>query len=307
MNWFQQNRWLGRFLIGFGVCTVAAIYFLYSARSSSNEALARFNEATSERNRLENLDPFPNEPNYRKVKSYLDGYGAALETLKENLKTRVLPAPVVLAPNEFQSLLRESMLAIGGKARENRVKLPENFALGFEEYTAALPNTVAAPLLGQQLSQVKLLLNMLIEARVDGVTALIRTPLPEEHGATPATTPVATGPRKPATPASTPAGPRMLERSPIDITFASTPSAARKVLNQISSSSQQFYIIRTLYVRNEKDKGPAREQPAQAQAGAGAIATPTPAKPPSNTAISFIVGNEHIETSARIELIRFTF
>jgi hypothetical protein len=306
MNWYQQNRWLGRFLIGFGVCTVAAIYFLYSVRSSSNEALARFNEAASERNRLENLDPFPNEPNYREVKRYLDSYGAALEKLKETLIKRMLPEPP-LAPNEFQSRLRQSMLAIGAKARDNRVKLPENFALGFEEYTAALPSTVAAPLLGQELSQVESLLNIIIEARVDGVTALTRTPLLEEHGASPAATPVAAGPRKPSTPASTPAGPKMLERSPIDITFASTPSAARKVLDQIGSSSEQFYVTRTLYVRNEKDKGPAREQPAQAQAGAAAIATPTPAKAPSNTAISFIVGNEHIETSARIELIRFTF
>lgn len=305
MNWFQQNRWLGRFLIGFGVCTVAALYFLYSAKSSSNEALARFSDAAAERHRLESLDPFPNEANYKVVNTYLESYSAALETLKKNLKDRVPSAPPLL-PNEFQAHLRQSMLAIAEKARDNRVKLPENFALGFEEYTAALPNTVAAPLLGQQLSQVELLLNMLIEARVDGVTALVRTPLPEERGATPAATPVAAGPRKPGAPASTPAGPKMLERSPIDITFASTPSAARKVLNQIGSSSKQFYVIRTLYVRNEKDKGPAREQPAQSQAGVAAIATPAPAKPPSNTAISFIVGNEHIETSARIELIRFT-
>jgi hypothetical protein len=286
VNWFQQNRWLGTFLIGFGVCTLAAVYFLYSAKGNSDEAFARFNEAASERNRLENLDPFPSEPNYRKVKSYLDSYSAALEKLKEELKTRVLPAPP-LAPNEFQGLLRESMLAIGAKARENRVKLPENFALGFEEYTAALPNTVAAPLLGQQLSQVKLLLNM--------------------RGAISTATPAPTGGRKAAGAAAAPAGPKMLERSPIDITFASTSSAARKVLNQIGSSSQQFYILRTLYVRNEKEKGPAREQPAQAQAGAAAHAAPPPVKAPSNTAISFIVGNEHIETSTRVELIRFTF
>ena len=96
----------------------------------------------------------------------------------------------------------------------------------------------------------------------------------------------------------------MLERSMIDLTFASVPSAARKVLNQISSSNQQFYIIRILHVHNEKDKGPPREQSLQT----GAAAAPaTPAKPAANAALNFIVGNEHIETSARIELVRFTF
>ncbi len=62
--------------------------------------------------------------------------------------------------------------------------------------------------------------------------------------------------------------------------------------------------MRTLYVRNEQDKGPAREQPG----ARGATPTPTPAptgKP--QQALSFIVGNEHLDCSARVELIRFTF
>ena len=72
MNWFRQNPWLGRFLIGFGVCTLGALFFLFHAKSGWDDALARFNEASTERNRLENLDPYPNEQNFRKVKTYLD-------------------------------------------------------------------------------------------------------------------------------------------------------------------------------------------------------------------------------------------
>ena len=44
------------------------------------------------------------------------------------------------------------------------------------------------------------------------------------------------------------------------MTFASSPSAARRVINQIASASQQFYIIRTLHVLNEKEKGPPRAE-----------------------------------------------
>ena len=100
-----------------------------------------------------------------------------------------------------------------------------------------------------------------------------------------------------------------MERSHVDVTFASTPSAARKVLNQIASSNQQFYIVRILHVRNEKDKGPAREQAPQTATATTTTATPppAPAKGPTAPAINFIVGNEHIETSARVELIRFAF
>lgn len=291
MNWFQQNRWLGTFLIIVGVCTLAAGYFLFHAKSGSEEALTQFNEAAAERSRLERLDPYPKEANVVEMKKHLQNYAQSLDKLKGDLKTRMLPAPP-LAPNEFQSRLRQAMTAVADKARTNRVKLPENFALGFDEFTAALPSTAAAPLLGQELAQVELLLNMIIEARVDGITALVRAPLPEERG--PATIP---------TPA---AGTKMLERGILDVTFDSTPSAARKILNQLASSNQQFYITRTVHIKNEKDKGPARELPA-AGASATPVAAATPGKPVPGAALSFIVGNEHIETSARIELVRFTF
>jgi hypothetical protein len=306
MNWFSQNRWLGTFLIGFGVATLAALYFLFSAKSSSNDALARFQEAVSEKSRLERLDPFPSEANFRKMKLHLENYTAALDKLKEELKIRG-PKPGPLAPNEFQGRLRQSMVAVADRARTNGVKLPDNFALGFEEYTSALPCTTVAPLLGQELAQIESLLNLIIDARVDGITAFVRKPLPDERGAaatpTPSPSPRAAGAGNGGT------GAPLVERGVVDVTFSSAPSSARKVLNQVVSAPQQFYIVRTLHVRNEKEKGPAREQgaPAAGSAAASVATQATPAKPAATVALNFILGNEHIETSARIELVRFNF
>jgi hypothetical protein len=311
MNWFQQNRWLGTFLVVFGALTAGALYFLFHEKGSSEEALARFNDAATETGRLERLDPFPNEGNVKQMKVHLDNYGASLDKLKEDLKMRQLPAPP-LAPSEFQSRLRQAMVAVAEKARANRVKLPDNFALGFEEFTAALPSTAAAPLLGQELSQVELLVNMVIDARVDAVTGLVRAPLPEERA--PAPTPTPAPGRKPA-PGPTPAGSKLIERNVIDLTFTSSPGTGRKILNQLGSAPQQFYILRTLHVHNEHDKGPTRDTSAAGANATAAVPTPTPppasapGKPgaPAGPALQFIVGNEHIETSARIEMLRFTF
>ena len=110
-------------------------------------------------------------------------------------------------------------------------------------------------------------------------------------------------------PTNGPPGPKLIERSVLDVTFASSPSAARRVVNQIASANQQFFIIRTLHVTNEKDKGPTRAQsttqsPEVESAAPSASASPA-AK--SNAALNFIVGNEHIQTTASIELVRFTF
>src|SRR5438477_1072356 len=128
MKWFEQNRWLGLFLIALAIATLAAGYFWFSAKTRADETFSRFTEAASERSRLERLDPFPSEANYRKMKLHLENYSASLDKLREELKTRVLAA-APLAPNEFQSHLRQAMLTISDKARANGVKLPGNFAL----------------------------------------------------------------------------------------------------------------------------------------------------------------------------------
>jgi hypothetical protein len=293
MSWFQENRWLARFLSVFGVCTLVALYFLFTAKSNYEEVSARFRETAAERNRLERLDPFPSDTNYRELKTDVDNYGGGLAKFKEELKEHSLPV-VPLAPNEFQSRLRKAMIASAEKARTNKVKLPDNFHLGFDEFIAALPNNEGAPLLGQELAQVELLVNIVIDARVDSLSGLRRARAPQEHGKTSA------------------ARPKGIERNMVDLTFIAAPSAARKVLNEIAGANQQLYVIRTLHVRNEKEKGPAREQIAAALGNAaetplsGATTLPG-AKPAGNAALNFIVGNEHIETSARIEMLRFAF
>src|SRR5438477_3452315 len=300
MNWFQQNRWLGTFLVVFAICGLIAAVLFFLAASNWRSARSMFDTAAAERSRLDRLDPFPNDANYRKMKVLLENYSAALDKLKEDLKTEALPAPP-LAPNEFQSHLLQTMLATTQKARLNKVKLPATFYLGFDPFVTSLPNSnETARLLGQELSEIQMLINILLDARVDSVTSLQRMPLAEERGVPPARTPIRG--QKPVN--TVVAGSKMLERNVVDISFKASPSAARKVLNQIASSSAQFYIIRTLYVRNEKDKGPPREKIAEPNPPAKEPSAPSH---PGNAPLIFIVGNEHIEISARIEMLKFTF
>lgn len=298
-EWFRENRWLGTFLVGFGLTSLLALWFLLSAKSGANDAAAEFGNAAAERNRLEGLDPFPSEANYRKMKVHIDNYAASLEKFRENLKTHAIAAVPELKPNEFQMRLRQAMVTVAEKARGNRVKLPENFALGFEEFTLGLPNSADAPGLGQEVAQAELLANILIDARVDAIGAFKRV------------TSLSPGPAAPTpAPRRAPANaPKLLERGVVDLSFTAAPSVTRRVLNQIASSPQQFYIMRTLHVRNENDKGPSRET---AAAGAAPAPPPNAAGPAASTgktnaALTFIVGNEHVQTAIRVEMIRFTY
>src|SRR6266545_7755745 len=276
MKWFQQNRWLGMFLIVVGICVLFAGILLYWTRTKWSDARQAFDTAAAERSRLEHLDPFPNDANYRKLKVHLENYSAALDKFKEELKKEVAPAPP-LAPNEFQSRLRQAVIGTLNRAHANNVKLPDKFELGFDEFTTAMPKTSVAPLLGQELSQIQMLINILLDAKVDSVTSLHRAPLPEERKSllTPTPSPAAgrTGTAtKTATPPPTP-----LQRNIVDVTFKATPAAARKVLNEIANSSGQFFIIRTLYVHNEKDKGPSRQRTGEpTPSAASQTASPQP-------------------------------
>jgi hypothetical protein len=295
VNWFRQNRWLGIFFALFGGLTLLSLLFVWWARAGLVGASAQFDDSLKELTRLERLDPFPNDVNYDKLKVHLDNYSATLDKVKDELKTRMLPVGP-LAPNEFQARLRQATTAVAEKARTNKVKLPPAFHMGFDEYTAALPNNTAAPLLGQELAQISLLVSYVIDARVDSLISLRRIPLPEERPGLAAgaatTTPKSVAQQ---TGAAT-GGPRVIDRSAVDVTFFGPSAAARRVLNQITSSSQQFFIVRTLYVRNEKGSGPPREEPGKTQP------SPTPAG-----ALNFIVGNEHVQVSARVEMLRFNF
>ena len=102
------------------------------------------------------------------------------------------------------------------------------------DFAAALPNPVAASLLGQELAQIQLLMNVLIDARVDGVTEFHRSPLLEEGGVA-ATSTTVVGRLSPPQPTALPA---TVQRSIVNLKFTAAPSVARKVLNEIASANE---------------------------------------------------------------------
>nr|MBA3650599.1 hypothetical protein [Chthoniobacterales bacterium] len=143
--------------------------------------------------------------------------------------------------------------------------------------------------------------NSMIDAHVNGVLSLTRSPLPEERAA-PSPAPAAPG-RAPAK-AKIPEGDlKIADWTSVDLNFAGSSAAARRFFNQIAAAKEQVYVIRTLQVRNQADKGPKRsapgEQPAPAPRADGSKA--------AEQGISFIVGTEHVNVAARIEILRFNF
>ena len=150
------------------------------------------------------------------------------------------------------------------------------------------------------------LLESLVEARVDALSSFRRIPMREEREAgVAALTPVG----KPGGSGNEPR--KIIERNVGEATFVSTSGAARQFLNQIVGASDQFFIIRLLRVRNQNDKGPSRELDRDGAndvtTGRSHASTGPGEKAKPNGAVNFIVGNEHIEVCATIEMVRFAF
>lgn len=298
MNWFRQNRFLGTFLAVLGAAILLALVFIWLTKSSLDDARAQYDQQASELGALQRHNPFPSEVNLGKMKTQAQEYGGALTALQETLKGRVLPA-APLAPNEFQAKLNQARAAVTEKARAHKVKLPDNFFLGFDEFAGALPDTAIAPALGQELAQAELLAKILLDAHVEAIVSWRRVPPNERSLGVSTPSP----PRKPAA-AAKPGAPS-LERNVIDLTFTAAPGAMRRVLNQLASAPSQLFVVRTLHILNEKEKGPSREGAAPNAAAPPPTPAPAPGQTPAVAALNFIVGSEHVQTSARVEMLKW--
>src|SRR6476660_9471726 len=105
MNWFRESPFWGAFIVVAGGAVLVARGLLWWTKSSFDAAMATYRESAAEQTRLESGNPYPSKANVAKMKTYLDQYKSALDKLKAELKTHMLPeAP--LAPNEFQTRLR---------------------------------------------------------------------------------------------------------------------------------------------------------------------------------------------------------
>ena len=122
--------------------------------------------------------------------------------------------------------------------------MPANFFLGFDEYATSLPDSAAAPLLGQELQAHR---NCSSKASIDArVDALTRFPhavagrksgrVADAHAEVAASAPLRN---------SEHVARRRSRRTSVDIAFSASPDGARrKVLNQIATAKQQLFIIR---------------------------------------------------------------
>jgi hypothetical protein len=320
MSWVQENKFLTAVIAVTVIGSGALGYLLFDAMGKNSAASEEFDRVAAEKKRLETMPVYPNEANLRKVQEQKQEHLARIQDLQKKLKSMELPEEP-LSPEAFQDRLRVSVTAYLSAAAGARLKLPDKFYMGFDTYQSSPPKAEAAPKLGRQLKAIEFALGQLVANRAVELRGVIREELPEETGR-PRVQPAAAKPAAPG--AKKPEAAPLVEKHAFEITFLSDQTAAQKVLNAIDTDRKQFYITRTVVVRNEKPTPPPREAgsvppppaadtpPPAPEAAAPNPAAPAP--PPTATAapvesaaatFQFIVGEERIESTLLVEVAEF--
>ncbi len=243
MDWFKDNPFLGILGASTLVLTALGAFLALSARSAMVEQQDTFFSNASQLNSLQTAKPFPNEENLEAAEAELAHARRILDELASVVAAQSAPLDEGLTPLKFQDDLNTRVTAIAADAAEAGVALPENFYLGFEQYRTQLPSVPAAPALGQQLASIAEAVSLLINARVASITALQRSPLPEESAPT----------------TNEPERSSDLHLAPFELSFVTDQSSFRSALTALTTA-EPVLLLKLLEVANSQPVPPPKAE-----------------------------------------------
>lgn len=297
MNWFRQNPFLSAYILVVIIGVGVLAFFVNTQRSELTDLNDQFTAKVEQLRSLQNRQPFPNQENLEATRSSLESYASEIGNLRERLLQHEVAIPEV-TPAAFQDNLRQVVSDVEKRAAAAGTKLPEGFYMGFNLYRDILPSTPhLAGLLSRQLETISLIVNRLLELKVEEIVSLTRQNLPQEDAIKIDETKLP-----------------ILSKSPFAITFRSDQNKARSALNSIESTKKAFFIIRSIDIQNSEPNSPLRS-------AEDAMAGTTPSTPANDEAtdparhdiasiaspnqLKIIVGRESVTVGLQLEMVTF--
>ena len=294
-----------------GSTSLGVILVIFLGMQGSNRyqaAKERFDAATEEASGSEKSALYPQASNRDGKDKALREYRKSVEALQAAFEP-FLPKEIKnVTPQEFTTRLLATNLEIR-KAFENvGAVIPEGFFVGFESYKTSLAPGKATGILDYQLDSIKNLLIALAKSQPTALQNLHRPNLPEEES-------------KSYTPADTAAA-RAL---PLELTFSGSERSVREFFSALSKLENQYVIIRSLRIGNEKKDpplvgdakfdNPTVGLPATDAFGGGftlatntasaAVIKPVVSAVDSSRILFQVLGHEQVEVFVRLDLFEF--
>jgi hypothetical protein len=306
MDWIKQNKFLAGFLAFLAVVGGAFGFLTYTAKGKYDQAVDAYQSKAQELKTLQNQQPYPSEANVKKMLDAQKAHQAAIDSLQKELAKAQIPLKPI-TPEKFQDNLRESVRRITALANDRGVVMPKEnkFYMGFDAYQSAPPKPEVTPLLERQLEAMEKAMTLLMESSITELKDIKRDPLPDESGK------AGSPPSAPAKTAKKDQKKPLVDRNEFQIEFVTPEGQLQKFVNSLVSSTEQFYVPKSIDVANQKDKGPSK---VEADAGVGTPQTPpsvpggpsaTPGAPAPAAPMKYVLGDEKLNVGARIEIVNF--
>ena len=314
MSWIKDNK----FIVALGGGTLAgAILLIFAGSQGSSryaQAKEKFAAAAADVASFERLPLYPTAANRDAKRKALDGYRQSVESLQTTFAPFRPKEITNISPQEFTTRVLAANTEVRKAFEDAEATVPEAFFVGFEGYKTSLAPAKTTGALDYQLASIKHLMLELAKAKPAGLKNLHRPALPEEEG-------------KEYTPSTTAAA----RTFPLEITFVGPEKSAREFLSSITQPENQFVVIRSLRITNEKKDPPRTADakfdkpaaPAKAGAAADAFAggfvlpgddAAAPAAVPAEEApkaadtgriLAQVLGNEQVQVFLRLDVLQF--
>ncbi len=289
-TWLVENKVLAGFLAVVALGAAALGYLIFQAATRYGQVSAEFDQQAAELRRLNELPLYPNSENEKRLIEQQKEYATVIDELLAKLEKQE-PEVEQTSPDAFKTRLVRERDAFAAKAQQARVKIPENFFLGFEDYETNLPpDDRTATLLLRQLMAINAVLEQLVKVGVTEITGVRRKPIPGESSSN----------AEEAQPRAQSGGmaateQALIARYPFEVSFLASQSQSKAFLNGLPGLAH-FIILRALNLENAKKEGPPRE---------GSEGSSTVSDAGDKSRRSLILGTESISMTALLELVVF--
>lgn len=302
--------------LGGGTLLAAVLLAFFGLQGSKryDEAKDRFTIAADDASAFEKLPLYPRVANRDGKTKALADYRQSLESLQTAFEPYRPKEIKNVTPQEFTTHLKAADADIRKAFEDSGTAVPEPFFAGFEGYKTTLAPAKITGILEYQLSSIKGLMLALAKSKPTALKNFYRPALPEEENQNFA------------------ANANAAARSfPLEITFTGPEKSAREFLSSVAAFKDQFVVVRTLRITNDK-KDPPRaadakfDKPAAEKAAGDAgvfgggfvlpgdepgkpapaeVAAPAPKAADSSRILAQVLGNEQVNVFIRLDVLQF--
>jgi hypothetical protein len=282
-DWFKKNPFLAALSAVAAVLLVAGVYFLFAEMGRLSEEQSSFDQKKAQLQRLQRNKPYPSEANVEATRKETEEAAALLQELAKELAVDTPPT----TPQAFQDELAGMVKDIAEKAAAQKIGLPENFYLGFEQYETQLPSAGIAPRLSSQLRSIHAVALVLLKSQIKSLGSIVRAPVLGETGSEAVQEESGEdGKKKRESEAPE------LEMVPFDVAFNADQSAFRTAFNRISELQPPVFV-RLVAIENSSPLPPSKT--ADPEASDAQAEQPAP-----QSGIRPVVGRETVNVSLRL-------